>query len=242
MGVRELTVTYDGHHLNDLFVVEDVVREATGEFVPETATVAGRNGRMWRGTRRDSISITLVLVAVGNNYDEVLAKIRTLASWLDVEEPARLAIGDEGGLWRMAAPTGQTQLERIGVHAARVSVAMTCVDACMHGPGGSVTSSSGTATLYIDGTLPTPVRIYATSAKNNYTVTDQTIGKHVTVAVGSTAKALVIDSASRSATVAGVLKLPTLDSDWLVLAPGAHTLARTSGTGEFTATYESRWA
>lgn len=242
MGVKDLDVVYNGHYLNELFIIEDIKRAASGAFSPETADVAGRDGAMWRGTKREPVELTLELVACGDDYAEVLGKVRTLASWLDVDEPARLVIGDERGLWRMAAPTGQTQLDRIGVNAARVAVDMVCVDACLHGPGASVTSSSGTATLHIDGTLPAPVRIEAASAKNNFTITDQTAGGFVKLAVGSTARAVVIDSEKRAATIAGTLAMPTLDSDWLVLAPGTHTLARTSGTGEFTASYESRWA
>lgn len=242
MGVRELGVTFDGHRLNDLVTVEDVKRSMTGAFAPETVNVAGRDGKLWRGTRREPIEMTVTLVATGDDYADVLEKVRTLAAWFDVDEPARLVFGDEPDFWYMAAPSGGVQLDRIGNQAARVSVDLVCPDACRHGTGGTSTSSGGTLILAIDGTLPAPVRIEAASASGNYTITNQTDGGHITVAIGSTAKALVIDSEKRAATVAGVLKLPTLDSDWLVLAPGAHVLRLTAGSGEFTATYESRWA
>ena len=241
MGVRQLDVTFDGHLLNDLVTVEDIKRDMAGAFAPETVNVAGRDGKMWRGTRREPLEVTLTLVATGDDYEEVLEKARTLASWFDVDQPAPLEFADEPGFWYLAAPTGQVSLSRIGNQAARVSVGLVCPDACRHGVGGTFDSSDGGVILAVDGTLPTPVRISATSATGNYTVTDQTTGEHITVAVGSAAKALVIDSDKRAATVAGVLKLPTLDSDWLVLAPGAHVLRRTSGAGEFTASYESRW-
>ena len=64
----------------------------------------------------------------------------------------------------------------------------------------------------------------------------------VHVATGSSSSRKVeIDSEKRICKVANAIALPTLDSDWIVLEPGAHTVAMDNGTGAATLSWVERW-
>ena len=238
----ELIVTYDGHALNDYAVVEEVDRPLAGSYDLNYATVTGMDGRMYLSGRRDSYSIALTLAFIGHDYAEVLAKIRTVAGWLSTDEPKKLVIGDEDGLWRMVVPSGEMRIERVGHTAARVELAFEAPDAMLHGGGGVMQSSDGTAVVRIDGTLPAPVVIASSAASGDFEVMEMDLGAFVRVEVGSTAKSVEIDCGQRTCAVGGSTAMVTLASDWLVLDPGWHTLTRVDGSGEFTVSYESRWA
>lgn len=238
----ELTVQFDGHAINGLFTVEKVDRNAIAPIDIESVTIPGRNGVMFTGSRLGASEVTITMAAFGDTYADVLEKMRTLGGWLVVDGPKKLEFGDEGGLWRMAAPSGQASIARIGNNAARVSVSFVIPDACKFGEGGTADSSGGSLTIEVDGTLPTPALITSSAASGTFTLLDEDSGRKITVAIGSVAQQLVIDCGARTCMVGDAAKMITLASDWFVLEPGQHRIRRTGGAGEFSIQYESRWA
>ena len=61
-----------------------------------------------------------------------------------------------------------------------------------------------------------------------------------TIPTGVTSAPVVVDCGERTLTVNGNVSLLAPEADWLLLAPGAHTLTMT-GTGAATVTYNERW-
>ena len=244
--MMRLTVDFDGHRLSDLFTVSQVVRPLMGPPTPETVQVPGMDGRMWRGTRRDQSEVEMTLVAFGEDYGRVMDSMRKLAGWLAVDEPKRLALGDEGGLWRLAVPSGDFDVEMISPTSAKVDLTFMVPEGCMHGPRTSNTvyfSSGGVGRINIDGTLPTPVVMKGTgNGGSAVTITDETTGEHFTVRMPTgVMQGLVVDAETRTCTVGGSASMITLDSSWPIFAPGLHEI-RATNMYFATFEYESRWA
>ena len=63
---------------------------------------------------------------------------------------------------------------------------------------------------------------------------------HVKLSSSSTRR-VEIDGTARIAKVSGALDMITLDSVWLELAPGSHTLVMDKGTGSAVVTWRERW-
>lgn len=240
--MRSIGVVFDGHYLSDAFAVCDVFRPLMGQPDVAARDVPGRSGSIVLGTRRAAPEVSITLSAIRSSPEDMRRDMRALAGWLAVDEPKRLEFSDEPGLYRMAIPSAVGDLETLGLVNGRVEVTFTVPDACMHGSRRTYRSSTtGACTVNVGGTLPAPVLIEAASASGDFAVKDEA-GSGPSVAVGAAAKALAIDSEAGTATVGGSAAMIALDSDWLVLAPGRHTLRRTGGAGEFTATFEERWA
>ncbi len=234
-----LEVTFDGHRLNDSFLVCDVYRPL---MAPEATTkdVPGRDGAAFIGSRRAAFEVSVTLAALRDSERDMRAAMRQLASWLAVDRPKRLDFSDESPLWYSAVPSACGDLETLGLVNGRVEVTFIVPDACIYGDEHSTTSSGGTLPLVVGGTLPALLRIESAAASGDFAVRDES-GRECRVSVGASAKALVIDSSERVCTVGGSAAMLSLTSDWPKLAPGAHELTRASGAGEFTAKYTERW-
>lgn len=239
--MKSVTVVYDGHTLNDLFTVVDVARPLMGAPTPATVEVQGRDGVVFTGTTLSSYTVSVTLVALGETAEGMREAMRRLASWLAVDEPCALSFSDEPALYRLAIPSDVGDLETLGVVNGQAEVTFTVCDPWLYGQTQAFASTGGVATFTVGGTLPTPVKLTCPAASGTYTVTDES-GNYSSVAVGSTAKALAIDAGQGTVTVGGAASIMTLQSDWLILDPGTHTLKRTSGSGEFMAAYTERWA
>lgn len=235
------SVIFDGHELHDLFVVESIDRPAMGASKPTTQTVGFADGAQFVGTRREPPTVALTLAATGETMEDVRQAWATLAAWLHVDAPRKLAIGDEGGWWRWAIPTGTADASWIGANAERAKVTFMVPDERMWAPVDGSVTSSGTASLRVGGTAPARPTIVAPSASGTYAL--QVDGSRtMTVALGSVAKSLVIDCEARSCLVNGAPALIGLDEEFAELEPGTHSIARVGGSGAFTVTWrDSRW-
>lgn len=236
-----LGVCFDGHYLSDAYVVCHVERPLMGAPSLTSRDVPGRDGTIFLGIRREAPVVSVTLASLRSAPDDMRRDMRRLAGWLAVDGPRKLEFSDEPGLYRLAVPSGVGEMETLGLVNGRVQVDFTVPDACLHGSKRSYRSAAGTCAVSVGGTLPTPVLLEA-EASGDFAVMDVGSGNVTSVSVGVDVRQLVVDAGEATATVGGRAAMINLDSDWLVLAPGRHTLRRIGGSGEFTATVEERWA
>ena len=249
VGVRDMVpgsrmaVTFDGHDLTELFLVTDVERSWPSLSASTTDNPAG--GSFLVGLRPQSPTVSMTLRAYGDSSRRREAA-RALASWLAVDGPRELAFGDDGGLCYMAVPDGSADSKRLYWQEA-VAISFLVPEPVMLGDRMTATVPSGaTASVGVGGTAPARPVIEASAAVRDsstglWGVRDAGSGSFVRVSIPTaSASSVIIDCERRTATVNGQSALVTLDSDWLELAPGAHSLA-VDGTGAATLTWRERW-
>lgn len=243
-------VIFDGHDFSSEFRVgniEQMIANPRPNLIEK-----GGNGIAFNGATLGELTFTVALYllggsAIGMTAEEARrAKLRTLASWLDVNTPRKLEIGDDSGLYYMAVPSGEAPMSRY-VNAASVEVTFVAVDPIAYGEERTVNvPSGGSVTFEVGGTYPTGPTITAAGAIRNSSslvwglrIDD---GDFIHVATGSsTSKPVEIDCGARTLAVDGAASVPTLDSDWLALAPGQHVLRMDQGTGAATVRFRERW-
>lgn len=245
-------LTFDGHDFSNTFVVGNIEQHAAN---PRAVTIeTGADGAAFSGLVLDPLQITATLYLLGGGFDnnsdttaeeERRAAIRTLASWLNVDSPKQLSIGDDQGLYYLAVPNGQVPLVRY-INASSVQVSFLAIDPVAYGEEHTVTVPSGSSvTFTVDGSYPTRPRITASAVRNSTALVwglRLDGGDFLHVATGSSSSRNVsIDCDARTLTIANSTSLPTLDSDWLEFTPGQHTLAMDYGTGAATVKYVDRW-
>ena len=242
MSLDRAHASFDGHSLEELFVIEDVRRPVLGSASATTQAVGLADGGVFLATRYEVPEIKVSLAQAWRDPRDARDALRRLAAWLHVDSPRPLEFGDESGAYYMALPSGALDASRVGVSAERIEVTFAVPDALLRsGITRSVTSADGLAEFEVGGTAPTPPLITATAAQGS-PVTFELDGEHrLSVQVGSTARALRVDCDGRLVAVGGTETMITLDSDWLDLAPGSHAIEMTSGSGEFAVTWNDRW-
>lgn len=236
------TVVFDGVVLSDMYTV--LVRRGLSYHEVAYENIPGRDGVAV--TSSDLVPPELSLVFVIGPSEDPTAAVRELSAILDVREPRELRIGEDGGLSYMALPSGSRTWRRVG-SSSSVEVPFLIVDAAMHGDERSATvPSGGSVTFSVGGTYPTRPKIEATAAVRNSSSGQWGIrldgGDYIRFEFGSnTSRTVVADCQARTAKVAGATAIPTLQSDWLELTPGEHTLQMDQGTGAATVTWRERW-
>ncbi len=234
-------VTFDGQSLTDLFYVSDLQAPLLPRDIA-TTDVPGRDGTIVTGAPLSARTIRLRLTVRGRTIEDRRAAERTLAGILAVDEPKPLAMSIDGGLYWLAVPNASSNGERF-LNADRFDVEFLCADPVAYGEERTVTvPSGGSVTFDVGGTYPTTPVVSAPAAKPSggvWGLLDSYDSTQLTVQLAGT-RAVVADCGRRVLTVAGATTLLVPTSDWLVLAPGRHTLTMT-GTGAATLTYRERW-
>lgn len=236
---------FNGYDLSRRFAVGNLERRLAS-FANDYETVPGRPGAVHLNTAPALVVIALRLTHVGGGRRERHEALVELAAALAVDSPAPLALSVDEGLYYMASPDGDIDIERY-MHADSMVVQFLALDPVRYGEQQSATvPSGGSVTFRVGGTYRTAPLISATAAVRNASSGVWGIrldeGDFVHVATGSAAaRAVAIDNAARTATVTGSVVVPTLDSDWLELEPGEHTLRNDQGTGAATVTWVERW-
>lgn len=164
---------------------------------------------------------------------------RMVAAALMSKEPKRLEISSDNGLWCMAIVDGQPDYTEL-ITKGSLKVSFMPMEAAMYGQRNSVAVASST-TFLIGGTYPTALRVSGTATPANGLFGIRADGmdyQHVSMQVQSS---IVIDSGERYVTVGGDAKSMTLDSDWLVLDVGPHTVEIDNGSGNLTVEWYERW-
>lgn len=239
-----MTVTFDGHDFESLFVIGDP--EIT---ILDSSTVyadsENRNGAVLIGRRWGETTVTFSLAVRGDANTRRLA-LSTLGSWLDVDEPKKLVLPDTPTWYYMAVPDGSLDLNR-AIKAEYTTITFTLVDPIAYSNTEQTVTvpSGGSVTFTVGGTYPARPTLSATAVRNSTSLVwgvKLDNADFVHVATGSASgRVTVINCDERTVTVSSNPAILTLDSDWLELSPGTHTLTMDNGTGAATVKYRERW-
>lgn len=234
-------LTFDGHDIGASYAVERHVTRQLGNWEPSLMDVPGRDGAAFAGTRRLPVELTFDIYATEDTREGRQASMRRLASWLAVDAPKPLYLGDEGDLYRLALPTSTSDQEA-SLDSDHVGVAFTCPDPRLVGPSHELAITSG-ADFEVLGTAPTGPTITATGATNGaggyWRATDEAGNAiHVVLAAGS--HTIVADCESRTLKVDGTVTALHPAYDWMEWAPGTHALTIVGG-GTVSVAYSERW-
>lgn len=187
----------------------------------------------------EPIVVRLVAPSAGRRERRRLA--RWLGGTLYRREPARLSMSSDDGMYCMAVVADRPDLNELVV-GGTVDVKFQPMHAALYGETHSATvPSGGSVAIVVGGTYPTMPRISAASATGTTWGVRVDGASYLHVPKSSAAQSVEADCEHRVCLVGGLVTLPTLDSDWLELEPGAHTIANDVGSGAATVTWTERW-
>lgn len=242
------TVTFNGHDLTADYIVSNL-RVPLLPRTLETVDVPGMDGALLSSVRLAQRTVTLTLSAMGTDLEQRQAAARSLAAILAVDEPKPLYIGIDSGIYYMAVPNSEDDPERY-VNATSFEVAFECPDPVAYGELKTLTvPAGGSLTFTVGGTYPAKptASLSVTPTASNrlwkLALEDGTYLAYTIPGTGTTARAIAADCAARTLKVDNVVKMLAADADWLVLAPGSHTLTNQGNAtaGATTVTYRERW-
>ena len=239
-----MSLIFDGHDFSTLFVWGDP-KITILNAKPDTREVSGRNGAAFVGLTYGVSTVAFTIAALGDAETRRVA-LSTLGEWLMVDEPKPLHLPDTPDRYYLAVPGSGLDLTR-GIGGEIAQVTFTLVDPVAYGDEQTASlPSGGSVSINVNVTAPTYLNVVAASAVRNSSAqvwgvkVDDT--DYVHVATGSSSSRKVeIYSEERICKVQDALTLPTLDSDWLKLEPGTHTIAMDYGTGAATLSWVERW-
>lgn len=239
------TIVFDGHRLNDRFYVGEAT-VGLPDYQPVTEDRVAGNGARLRRMRVGTIGIDIALVAKPVAGESVREAISDLCAWIDVDEPKKLSLSGDGGLWRLCVPSGAPQVLD-DKWQDRLSVSFLQLEPALYGTLREVTvPSGGTVNFRVGGDYPTVPTVKASAATRNYSSQQWGVrldsGDVMCVKVPtSSASSVSMDCGARTCTVNGATTIPTLASDWFELKPGMHTLQNHQGSGACTVSWYERW-
>lgn len=239
------TVTIGGRELGGEFIVTNVSR-AVASVSPSLELVGGGGRYVNKGSVMTPPTISFSVIFPDGDPISRRDRVRQLASLLTVGRFVDVAFSSDMGLYYRAMPTNPIDT-RETVRSGSSTVVMTCESVAMYGAERSVTvPSGGSVGIYVDGSWPTYPTIRAASA-----VADQSTGlwglsfdgvQLVRVEPPTQSPVTVsIDCEEGLCEVAGVASMITLDSDWVELQAGQHTISNNLGTGACVVTWRERW-
>ena len=234
---------FDGHSFDELFYYgnpELTILSSNAKY----AQSENRNGSLFIGKTWANSQVSVAIAAIGT-ADERRNAFSTLGMWLDVDEPKKLVLPDTPDRYYMAVPNGSLDITRY-CDSETASVTFDIVDPIAYGREVTVTvPSGGSVTFNVGGTYKTRPKITAGAFRNQTSgLYGLTLGSDgfVHVATGSDSeRSVFIDCENRICIVNSATGMITLDSDWLELTPGSHTLTMDNGTGAATVTFHERW-
>ena len=233
-------VMFNGYDLTRSCIVGNIARQ----FMPSEANqidVPKMDGALFASNPLSPLTITMSATVLGTPEERSEA-LRTLASYLRVSEPSRLAISDDGWKYYLAVPSG-AEIERY-IGAESFELTFTCLDPVMYGDENTATATEGTETeIVVGGNYPTMPTLTLESATPDSTTGCYSVsvdGGTFDIPVAHDDSAIIADCSARTLSVGGSATLPTLASDWIVLEPGTHTVSVT-GTGDCTIAWVERW-
>lgn len=232
-----------GVDLSEEYEVVDVRRPVPSP-VPNLVSVPGMDGYAFMGadTMPQPIRFTLVSKVMG--YDERRREARQIAAVLNTAEPVEVAFSNDDGLYYVAVVSEPPDYREFVTFGA-MTVTMQPLHSAMYGAERSVTvPSGGSVDFVVGGSYPTSPIVTATAVRGTSSLWGLILDEldFVHVATGSSSgRDVVLDCGQRTLTIQGSAAVPTLDSDWLRLSPGEHSLRMDNGTGAATVTWRERW-
>lgn len=233
-------VTFDGVRLTDAYDVTSSRGVATPRV--ETETVAGRDGVVVREVTYEPPPVTITVIG-RSGFDADKAR-RELAELFSAREPKVLQFSGDDGRYYMAVPS-ELDWSRF-VTFGRLRVEFTIPDVAMYGELRSVeVPSGGQAALTVGGTYPTGMSIEGTVTRDATSKVwglrlDEGDFLHIDTGYDA-ARTIAVSTDERTVTVNESATLPTMDSDWLRLEVGNHTLRNDEGAGTVTVSWVERW-
>ena len=236
-------VTFNGHDLSTIGTIGTPSIKILDSKVT-SREVSGRDGVVVESRTWGASTVSFPISIVGTAFNR-RNSLSTLGSYLDVDEPCHLVLPDTPDYYYMAIPSGRNEISR-GVDNETLVLEFTITEPAAYGTEKTVTvPSGGSVTFTVNGTYKTAITATASAVRNSTSLTwglKLDNSKFVHIATGSaSATSIVLDCGNRTLKVANSPALPTLDSDWLILEPGSHTLAMDYGTGAATVKYFERW-
>lgn len=235
------TVQYNGLTLNTDWWVTGVSRPKP-EFSARSENLEGADGTFFRGMALKAANVSVSLAPKAGKdlqglYDALMAK-------LDVDAPKRLQFGDEGGRYRMAVPAGLPSMHEWHDYST-ITVEFMCPHPALYGETKTASLSTSASSVVVAGTYPATCKVTSSNATKSSSDLwgvrfDNRDFMRVPLA-SSSASSVAIDSDSRTARAAGSTTMITLDSDWVELSPGSHTVKIDQGGGTATLEWTERW-
>lgn len=240
-----MSVIYDGHDLGELFVCGDPDLSILN-MQPSIKDVNGRNGAVFVGSQLGTSTVEFQITAIGANVADRRNAFSTLGMWLNVDEPKRLVLPDTPDRYYLAVPDGELSLAR-HYDGEITKLSFTLVDPIAYGREITLTVPSGGSVAFnVSGTYAAKPTIECGGAVRSSEsllwglLLDSS--DYIYIPTGTDNSIHVkADCDERSCYVGYTVGMITLDSDWLELTPGTHTLVMTNGTGAATVTYRERW-
>lgn len=235
-------LVYDGEELG-YWLECNVSRPIAPPVRIDAQEIPGRDGTVIRDVTFGPLEIP-VMAKIRRTGLSVAELRHMLAPLLVKTEPKRLQLPDDQ-YYHYAILSGESDLDRL-FERGKAELVFYCPDPIGYGEGKSVSvPSSGSVSFIVGGTSVAYPRITASVAKrgtgdvwgltlDNTAVFKAPISSAAAVAVSA-------DSSTRLCQVANAVTLPTLDSDWLTLQPGTHTLRNHIGSGACTVEFVERW-
>lgn len=238
-------VTFNGFTLSDFYQVVDIRRPIPGRDI-STQEVSGVDGVVITGSVMSSIRISVTIIIGERSVTERREEIRKLTSMLHTDEPSELIFASDDGLYYKAMLDGNSPVSE-NVRTDAITVNFRTESPVMYGVTRTVqVPSNGSVTFFTEGTYPASINVSGTVSGEASTGYIWGIrlddGDYMRIETAtSTPKSISINSGERTATIDGAVTLPTLDSDWLMLEPGLHTIENDVGSGSCVVTWQERW-
>ena len=240
------TFLFNGIDMTEYLDAAGIDMPAIPEIEAVVREVSGRDGTVYLGSSLKPLMITVKARLAADEIDpaEIQRRWAIVASMMRTDEPAPLSISP--GIYRMAVLNGTTDLE-FKTYSATADLKFYCADPVAYGERRTVSvPSGGSATFVVGGTYPASPVVKASGAVRDSTSHGWRVrldgGDFLRVDTGTNqACPVVIDCLERTCRIGANASLPTLDSDWLVLKPGEHTIANDLGSGACEVEYVERW-
>lgn len=240
------SVSWNGTVLTNSYTV--IAQKGMPSYTVAKTTIPNMDGVLVGSVTQGCPTFKLTFVLAQGTAVQREAERRQIAAMFDVDGPRQLALGRDDGAYYMAVPSGNAKLEE-RVTSGKVVINLMVTDPAAYGQTKTATvPSGGSVTITVGGNSPTFPTIYAASAVRNSTSLVWGVkledGTFVHVPTGtSSSRRIDIDCGKRTSTITAnaTVNMPTLDSDWLVLTPGTHTVTMDQGTGAATLTWVERW-
>lgn len=236
---------FGGIDYADILEIAEIEMPAIPQTAPDMRQATCRDGALLASNRLKPLEIKVKARLVTEHTDprDIQRRWAEVAATMRHAEPEPLSLAD--GIYYLAVLADDSKLE-FKTYSAFAELTFLCPDPVAYGDERTITvPSGGSVDFMIGGTYPAKPTIEAAAVRDAESLVwglRLDGGDYIHIATGSaSARDVAIDCGARECAVNHEPSLPTLDSDWLVLEPGTHTIEMDNGTGAATITIRERW-